>query len=256
MEMEENRLVCQQTAQVIELPKQSNEQRIEQQQVKFRDLVPQLIASCLMYLLVIQAGINMSFSSILIPQLQKEPEFMMDNTKASELASIWAIALPIGALSSGFLMDKFGRKRAALLTCIPLIFAWLMVSFAKTLTMFYIFRVVSGISSGLTTISVVYVAEISLKSFRGVLLCLNSVWVSVGIFLTYSLNYFHLHWKIIGWIYTGISAMTILAIAIVPESPHWLMAFNNKKTDLEKRDQAKRSLSWLYRDNQVRRNNI
>lgn len=84
--------------------------------VRFIDLVPQIVASTLMYFLMVQFGVNMSLSSILIPQLQKESEFMMNNARASELASIWAIATPIGALSSGFLTDKSGRKRAALLT--------------------------------------------------------------------------------------------------------------------------------------------
>lgn len=36
---------------------------------KFRDAVPQIVASCIIYCLVIQAGINMSYSAILLPQL-------------------------------------------------------------------------------------------------------------------------------------------------------------------------------------------
>lgn len=36
---------------------------------KFRDALPQILASCIIYCLVIQAGINMSYSAILVPQL-------------------------------------------------------------------------------------------------------------------------------------------------------------------------------------------
>lgn len=36
---------------------------------RFRDALPQIMASCIIYCLVIQAGINMSYSAILLPQL-------------------------------------------------------------------------------------------------------------------------------------------------------------------------------------------
>lgn len=35
----------------------------------FRDGIPQILASCIIYCLVIQAGINMSYSAVLLPQI-------------------------------------------------------------------------------------------------------------------------------------------------------------------------------------------
>jgi hypothetical protein len=69
--------------------------------VKLLDLIPQLLASCLMYLLVIQAGVNMSFASVLISQLGDEGEIDVDTSTASIIGSIWSIALPFGAITSG-----------------------------------------------------------------------------------------------------------------------------------------------------------
>lgn len=219
--------------------------------VKLIDLLPQFLASTLMYLPVIQAGINMSFASVLISQLADGNEILIDTNRASIIASIWPIALPLGAITSGFFCDKFGRKKVGLAICVPFFMAWLLIGFSKSIEMIYIARIMAGICCGLTTASVVYTAEISYKTFRSALLCMNSVWVSFGIFSTYLLNYFHLNWHLIGWIYAAMSLVSLLLILIVPESSHWILFFNPNVTDEEKRAQLKKCLSWLYRDTEV-----
>lgn len=215
------------------------------------DLFPQLVASCLMYLLVIQAGISMSFSSVLITQLSDKGEIGLNTNSASIIASIWSLSLPIGALSSGYLMDKYGRRRTALYICFPFTFAWLLVSFTETVSMIYVARVISGIMTGITTCCVVYVAEISSKSTRSGLLCMNSVWVSFGIFLTYILNYYNLHWRTISYAYAVMSSLCILAVLIVPESPQWLLVFNKNESEERKRVQVQASFDWIYKNQQV-----
>lgn len=218
---------------------------------KFIDLVPQMVASCLMYFLVVQAGISMSFSSVLISQLVDTKEIELDRNSASIIASIWSLSLPIGAIVSGYFMDKYGRRKTALYICFPFAFTWLFVSFAQNITMIYIARIIGGITTGLTTSSVVYVAEITSKTTRSGLLCMNSFWVSFGIFLTYLLNYLHMEWRTIGYTYAVISSLCILAILVVPESPSWLLVFS-KDSEERKRDQAKSTFSWLYRNQQVK----
>jgi MFS family permease len=219
--------------------------------VKFVDLLPQLLSSTLMYFPVIHAGVNMSFASVLISQLADGHEIKIDTNQASLIASIWSIALPLGAFSSGFLCDKFGRKKIGLIICVPFSLAWILIGFAKSIEMIYIARIVAGICCGLTTASVVYTAEISYKTFRSSLLCMNSVWVSFGIFSTYLLNYFQLNWHLIGWIYAVMSIVSLLLILIVPESSHWILFFNSNVTDEVKRAQLKKCISWLYRDPEV-----
>lgn len=255
MEAEGKRLVD--ARREVEIVKDQHRVELQNQQdnalkeTTLLDLFPQLLASCLMYLLVIQAGISMSFSSVLITQLADKGEIDLDTNSASIIASIWSLSLPIGALSSGFLMDRYGRRKTALFICFPFIFAWLLVSFAQNVTMIYIARIISGITTGLTTCCVVYVAEISSKTTRSGLLCMNSVWVSFGIFLTYILNYFYLHWRTIGYAYAVVSSLCILAVLIVPESPQWLLVFNKKESDERKRNQAKASFAWIYKNQQV-----
>lgn len=226
-------------------------QKENSKKIKIIDLLPQLLASTLMYFPVIQAGINMSFASVLIAQLADGNEIIIDTNRASAIASIWSIALPLGAISSGFLCDKFGRKRVGLAICVPFFIAWISIGIAKSIEMIYMARIVAGICCGLTTSSVVYTAEISYKTFRSALLCMNSVWVSFGIFITYLLNYFHLNWHVFGWIYAGLSLVSLFLILIVPESSHWILFFNPNVTDDMKRVQLKECLSWLYRNPEV-----
>ncbi|CRL02509.1 CLUMA_CG015222, isoform A [Clunio marinus] len=170
-----------------------------------------------MYLLVIQAGISMPFSSVLIPRIADNREIELNTN-----------------LSSGFFMDRLGRRKTGLFIYFPFTISWLIMSFVENVTMIYLARIISGITAGLTTCSVVYVAEISSKTTRSALLCMNSVWVSFGIFITYFLNYFDLHWRTIGYAYAVLSSLCILAILIVPESSQWLLVFNKKVNDERK----------------------
>jgi hypothetical protein len=79
--------------------------------LKFKDSIPQIIASCSINLTVIHAGINMSFSSILIPQLSvPESDIKIDLDSSSTVASIVTLSIALGALACGPLMDKLGRK--------------------------------------------------------------------------------------------------------------------------------------------------
>jgi MFS family permease len=216
--------------------------------VKVIDLLPQFLASSLMYLCVIQAGVSMSISSVLISQLADGNEILINTNQSSIIGSIFSIALPFGAIFSGFLSDKFGRKKIGLYVCIPFFIAWVLIGISGSVMTIYVSRIIAGICCGVTTACVVYTAEISYKTIRSALLCMNSVWVSFGIFLTYLLNYFHLNWHLIGWIYAAVSLLSMLLILFVPESTHWILFFNHRASEEQKLLQLKKSLSRLYRD--------
>lgn len=82
--------------------------------MKFSDAIPQIVASCVVNFVVIQAGINMAFSSILIPQLsENKSDIKIDLDSSSNLASIVTISVACGSFVCGSLMDRFGRIRLA-----------------------------------------------------------------------------------------------------------------------------------------------
>lgn len=79
--------------------------------LSFKDSIPQIMASCAINFTIIQAGINMSFSSILIPQLSApESDIQIDLDSSSTVASIVTLSIALGSLSCGTLMDRYGRK--------------------------------------------------------------------------------------------------------------------------------------------------
>lgn len=113
-------------------------------------LFSQIIASCAAYLIVIQAGINLSYSAILLPQLNETTSIIQINkSQATWIASLVAICLPIGSFIAGPLMDKFGRRTVALFTCIPFVVGWLLMYFATDVRLIYLARIVAGIGAGL-----------------------------------------------------------------------------------------------------------
>lgn len=117
--------------------------------LKFKDAVPQIVASCAINLIVIQAGINMAFSSILIPQLSEPAsDIKIDLDSSSNLASIVTISIAFGALTCGSLMDRFGRVRLSICICVPFSVAWLLIVLSRNLYMIYAARVLSGFCGG------------------------------------------------------------------------------------------------------------
>lgn len=98
-----------------------------------------------------------------------------------------------------------------------------------------------NIISGLTTVSLIYMSEISHPKLRPMLLGLNSVFVALGILLTSFLGQFY-NWHTIAAIFIGLIAFSFVMIFSIPESPYWLAVFQqNRDDDIES------SLHWIYK---------
>ena len=160
----------------------------------------------------------------------------------------WAMSCALigclaGALSSGLLSDRFGRRR--LLTAAALVFALssLGTGLAADFTVFVLWRMLGGCAIGLASgISPMYIAEISPAPLRGRLVSLNQLAIVFGILFAQLVNWLIARpvpagftpaqilaswngqqgWR---WMFavTAIpSVLFFIATLLVPESPRWL----------------------------------
>ena len=160
----------------------------------------------------------------------------------------WAVSCALvgclaGALISGGLSDRFGRKR--LLISAGLVFAVSAVGtgMAPTFGVFVVWRMMGGLAIGLASgLSPMYIAEVAPAQLRGKLVSLNQLTIVTGILLAQVANWLIAKpvpadataWQVlhswngqVGWRWmfgvTAIpSALFFVAMFFVPESPRWL----------------------------------
>ncbi|XP_025266223.1 facilitated trehalose transporter Tret1-like isoform X2 [Camponotus floridanus] len=221
--------------------------RSSEEKIRIRDVTPQIIASCIIHCMVIKAGINMAYSTVLLDGLASNSAYLnITENEESWIASLVTITLPIGSLIVGPLMDKFGRKTVCLLSCIPAAVSWVLLILANSLITIYAARVVAGIAAGLTTVGLVYISELSHPQVRPMLLCLNSVFVSLGILITCCLAVL-IDWHKMAMIFLALECCIFVAFYFVPESPYWLVCFTNGMFDDKRICKMKHNLKRLNR---------
>jgi sugar porter (SP) family MFS transporter len=149
----------------------------------------------------------------------------------------------VGALVSGWLSDRFGRKR--LLIAAGLVFAVSSIgtAMASSFEAFVPWRIAGGFAIGMaSSLSPMYIAELAPAQFRGKLVSLNQLTIVIGILLAQVVNWLiarpvpanataldilqswngQVGWR---WMFgvTAIPSMLFfLSMFAVPESPRWL----------------------------------
>lgn len=148
------------------------------------------------------------------------------------------MATPVGCILTGWLMDVIGRRKAILVTQIPVFCGWLLIAFATNLPMIYIGRMLTGLGSGMIGAPArVYTSEVTQPHLRGMLGALASVFISAGVLFQYVLG------SVTSWhVLSGVSALCPLAafvlMLLMPESPNYLVV-------KDRSDKARRSLAKL-----------
>ena len=150
----------------------------------------------------------------------------------------------VGAVVSGFVSDKFGRKKSLLGSAFLFVIASLGTGFSGSFSTFVCFRLLGGIGIGLASaISPMYIAEISPSQLRGRFVSLNQMTIVIGILLAQIMNLLiadkvpngapdsfiaaswngQMGWRWMFWA-CGVPATLFFLLAFfIPESPRWLL---------------------------------
>jgi MFS transporter, SP family, arabinose:H+ symporter len=168
---------------------------------------------------------------------------LIDPSQQGWAMSCALVGCLIGALVSGWLSDRFGRK--PLLIAAGLIFAVssLGTALASSFSVFVPWRIAGGFAIGMaSSLSPMYIAEVAPAQFRGKLVSLNQLTIVIGILLAQVVNWLiarpvppaataleifqswngQMGWR---WMFgvTAIPSMLFfISMFAVPESPRWL----------------------------------
>ncbi len=179
----------------------------------------------------IMFGFDIAIVSVAVPFIQEY--FHWNELELGWGVSTLLIGCIIGSFCTGYVTDKYGRRKV--LIAISLIFgvSCLGTAIASTSDTFIIFRFIGGLSVGaVSVLSPMYVAEIAPSAIRGRLTAIYQLCIMLGILISYATNYALKdlvdNWR---WMFaSGVipSVVFFIGLLYIPESPRWLY-INNKK---------------------------
>jgi sugar porter (SP) family MFS transporter len=192
-------------------------------------------------------GLLFGYDWVVIGGAKPFYERFFDITNSPSLQG-WAMSSALigclfGAMGSGYLTDRLGRKLPLIVAAALFTIAAIGTGAVNQFTLFIIFRLIGGLGIGLASaISPMYIAEISPSPLRGRLVSVNQLTIVIGILAAQSINYliaekvpagstdeFILNswngqtgWRWMFWAGTVPSLLFFIFSFLIPESPRFL----------------------------------
>lgn len=154
----------------------------------------------------------------------------------------------VGALVSGYLTDRFGRKKPLILAAALFTIAAVGTGAFNSFNLFITFRLIGGLGIGLASaVSPMYIAEISPAPLRGRLVSVNQLTIVIGILAAQIVNYLiaekvpegssdqlilqswngQMGWRWMFWAGTFPALLFLILSFFIPESPRFLAKSGN-----------------------------
>jgi len=149
--------------------------------------------------------------------------------------SIALIGTIIGALTGSIPSDRLGRRSTLIIIAIIYLVASIGTALTSNWYIFLFFRFLGGLGVGASSVTApVYISEISPAASRGKMVGMFQFNVVFGIVVSYLSNYLigkmsgEHSWRLMLGIQAIPSALFLILLRLVPESPRWLILKKGK----------------------------
>ncbi|HTM97094.1 MAG TPA: sugar porter family MFS transporter [Pedobacter sp.] len=176
-------------------------------------------------------GFDFAVISGALPFLKQQ--FNFNEVQEGLATATLAFGCILGCVLASTIADKFGRKRGLMIAAAVFFFSSLAMAFSHNSEVFIIARFVAGIGVGMASVlSPMYIAEIAPSHMRGRMVSINQLTIVIGILITNLVNYYLRNEGLDAWRWmVGLgavpSALFLLGVLWLPESPRWLIKVGN-----------------------------
>ncbi|RCV24171.1 hypothetical protein SETIT_5G063700v2 [Setaria italica] len=148
-------------------------------------------------------GISVGYSSPSQPGIMRDLDLSL--AEYSVFGSILTIGAMLGAIVSGTVADRVGRRFAMAISDLLCILGYLLITFSQV---------------------PVYISEITPKNLRGGFATVNQFMICCGASLAYVLGTF-ITWRTLAIIGVAPCLLQLVGLLVTPESPRWLARFGH-----------------------------
>jgi MFS transporter, SP family, arabinose:H+ symporter len=180
---------------------------------------------------------------------QVTAQFQLDVIQQGWFVGCALVGSIFGVAVAGVLCDRFGRKKSMILSAVLFSLSGIGCVVSSSFDQLVFYRIVGGIGIGMVSIvSPLYISEVAITRYRGRLVSLYQLAITIGFLAAYLVNYKLLGYAlnhssagntiwskiVIGENWRGMLGMEsvpaflfFIIIFFIPESPRWLL-FRNR----------------------------
>ncbi|XP_028652794.2 solute carrier family 22 member 2 [Erpetoichthys calabaricus] len=153
-----------------------------------------------------------------------------DSWKLEWTQSSLSVGYLIGAVLTGYVADRYGRKFCFLISTFGLAVSSVIVSFLPNYILLQFFRILQGFfAKGVWMASNVLVAEIVGANYRRIVGIMAQILFTVGIIILPGIAYIIPSWKMLNLAISLPTFILLLYYWFLPESPRWLLMCKKNK---------------------------